>query len=43
MAFSIATILMLLTLLINLSAVFLGRKLKKIEGDPMEPILKQKN
>lgn len=28
-AFSIATILMLLTLLINLSAVFLGRKLKK--------------
>ena len=29
LAFSIATILMLLTLLINLSAVFLGRKLKK--------------
>lgn len=28
-AFSVATILMLLTLLINLSAVFLGRKLKK--------------
>ena len=28
-AFSIATILMLLTLIINLSAVFLGRKLKK--------------
>ena len=28
-AFSIATILMLLTLLINLSALFLGRKLKK--------------
>ena len=28
-AFAIATILMLLTLLINLSAVFLGRKLKK--------------
>ena len=28
-AFSIATILMLLTLLINLSAAFLGRKLKK--------------
>ena len=28
-AFSIATILMLLTLLISLSAVFLGRKLKK--------------
>ena len=28
-AFSIATILMVLTLLINLSAVFLGRKLKK--------------
>ena len=29
MAFSIATILMLLTLIINLSAALLGRRLKK--------------
>ena len=33
MAFAIATILMLLTLVINLSANLVGRKLKKVSGE----------